>query len=1038
MSELYDEDPRAEGPADRPPSRRSRALVITAVVLVLGFFGLTAFANLYTNILWFDDIGFGSVYSRLIWTRIGLFAAFGLIMGVVVAVNMVIAFRLRPLFHPQSPEQTGLDRYRQAVTPIRTWLVIGLAVLLGIFAGTSGSGEWRQFMLWRNGVPFGQDDEYFGKDIGFFVFDLPWYHFLTDFVMAVTVVALLAAAVVHYLYGGIRLQSPGDRLSGAAQAQLSVLLGVFVLAKALDYWLDRYDLAFQKGSLLTGITYTDDNAVLPAKTILMGIALICAVLFFVNVWRRTWLLPSVGLSLLVLSAILLGLIWPGLVQQFRVKPSEADRESEYISKNIASTRSAYDIDDVAQYKLPTQGQSVADFSEEDPSVTSIPLVDPQLVQRAFEQNQQVRGYYSTADVLDVDRYEINGEERALVVGVRELDQNRLSSDVQNWLNLHTVYTHGNDLIAAYANQRNSSNADLGGSGTSNTDKTQWAQGFQPGEDDLEQAVGEYENRVYFGERSPNYSVVGKSTAESANVEIDLQRGEDTDSTRTTYDGRGGVPVGSTFRQLMYAIKFGSTNFLLSSRVNENSEVIYERDPSDRVRKVAPWLTLDDDVYPTVVDGRILWVVDGYTTTDHFPGSERESFKEMTDDSLQEETGLRTLPTDEINYMRNSVKATVDAYDGTVTLYAWDDQDPLLKAWSAAFPGTVQPKSEIPQGLMDHVRYPEDMFKVQRYQYARYHVTDPNDWFQDNNRWEVPEDPNPTTSAKSLQPPYRMFVTQPPGLVPDDETDEAAAEAAASDPVPDGPVWSMTSTFVPYQRNNLAAYVSVDSDANSETYGQMRVINVIDEQQQGPGQVANAIRSDPRVADELATFNRSGSTVTYGNLLTVPVGDELMYVEPIYASLSSASESTFPILRYVLVSYRGGVGIDPNLSEALAEAIANSQDTGTPTDTPSGEPTDGATDEPTQEPTDTPTDTPTGQPSTVEEYLDLAQQAFIAADQALSEGDLAEYQAQIKQAQEYVEQALALGGGTGGGTTGGAGTGASGAPTPDQASPSGDN
>src|SRR3954447_10206412 len=379
MSELFDEDPRVAS-ADRPPSRRSRALVITAIVLVLAFFALTTFANFYTNVLWYRDIGFGSVYSRLLWTKVVLFLVFGLLMAAVVVVNMVIAFRLRPLFHPQSPEQTGLDRYRQAVTPIRTWLVVGLGVLLGIFAGTSGAGEWRTYMLWRNGVPFERQDAYFGKDIGFFVFDLPWYHYLIDFAMAVSVVALLAAAVVHYLYGGIRLQSASDRLSGAAQAQLSVLLGVFVLAKAVDYWLDRYDLAYQSGSLLTGITYTDANAVLPAKVILMGIALICAALFFANVWRRTWLLPSVSLALLVLSAILLGLIWPGIVQQFQVKPSEADKESTYIAKNIEATRAAYDIDTVEEYKLPSEGQTVSQLDPDaDPSVTSIPLVDPQLV-----------------------------------------------------------------------------------------------------------------------------------------------------------------------------------------------------------------------------------------------------------------------------------------------------------------------------------------------------------------------------------------------------------------------------------------------------------------------------------------------------------------------------------------------------------------------------------------------------------------------------------------------------------------------------------
>ena len=553
-----------------------------------------------------------------------------------------------------------------------------------------------------------------------------------------------------------------------------MLLGVFVLAKAVDYWLDRYDLAYQSGSLLTGITYTDDNAVLPAKAILMGIALICAVLFFLNVWRRTWLLPSMGLALLVLSAILLGLIWPGIVQQFQVKPTEADKEAPYIEKNIAATQSGLRHRrgrGVQAARRPARRPADARRRRPTPASPRSRWSTRSWCAQTFEQNQQVRGYYSVADVLDVDHYEINGVDRALVLGVRELDQSALNSDVQNWLNLHTVYTHGNDMIAAYANQRNGRQPGARAAATP-TDKTQWAEGNQTGQDDLARRgrrlrgpglLRREQPRLLGGRQGEPGRGRRRARPEQAAATDETTTTTASDAT-TTYDGAGGVPVGSTFRQLLYAIKFGSTNFLLSGRVNENSEVIYNRDPRERVQKVAPWLTLDDDVYPAIVDGKIVWVVDGYTTTDRFPGSERESFEKMTDDSLQDETGLRTLPTDEINYMRNSVKATVDAYDGTVTLYAWDDQDPILKAWSSAFPGTVKPKSDIPDALLEHLRYPEDMFKVQRYQFARYHVTDPNAWFQDNNRWEVPEDPN---GAKSLQPPYRMFVTQPPGLVPSD-------------------------------------------------------------------------------------------------------------------------------------------------------------------------------------------------------------------------------------------------------------------------------
>ncbi|MGZ6745226.1 MAG: UPF0182 family protein, partial [Nocardioides sp.] len=669
MSELFDDDPRDTPPPERH-SGRSRALVVTAVVLVLALFGVSTFAGIYTDRLWYRAGGYGEVFSTLFWTKTGLFLVFGALMAVAVGVNVVVAYRLRPLFRPHSPEQNGLDRYREAVTPIRTWLLLGVSLLLGAFAGSSATGQWRHYLLWRNGVPFNSTDKFFHKDIGFYVFDLPWLHYLVDFTLAATVVALLAAAVVHYLYSGIRLQTSHDRLSGAAQAQLSLLLGIFVLGKAADYWLDRYDLVNQSGGLVTGMTYTDDHAVLPAKNILMAIAVICAVLFFLNVWRRTWLLPSVGLALLALSAVLLGLIWPGIVQQFQVKPSEADKEKPYIARNIEATRQAYDLNDV-EIDDYTSNSSVAKTSLSGlaAQTASVPLVDPQLVRQSFEQNQQIRSYYSVAPVLDVDRYDVQGRDRALVLGVRELDQKGINASDQNWSNLHTVYTHGNGIIAAYANQRPADDS------AESTD-IQWAEGQRQAD------LGPYRSQVYFGEQSPDYSIVGK-TPGSPDVELDLSNSTDGGTAQddtTTYSGKGGVPVGSFFNKLMYAVKFGEPNFLLSERVNADSQVLYNRNPRDRVEKFAPWLTIDSDPYPAVVDGKILWVLDGYTTTDQYPGSERGSFKEMTDDSLQDTNGLRTLPTDEVNYMRNAVKATVDAYDGTVTLYAWDDTDPILQAW----------------------------------------------------------------------------------------------------------------------------------------------------------------------------------------------------------------------------------------------------------------------------------------------------------------------------------------------------------------------
>ena len=908
-------------------------------------------------------------------------------MAAVVALNVVLAYRLRPVFAGMG-DTNGMGRYRDAITPIRRWVVLGVAVVLALFSGTSGAGAWRTYLLWRNGNDFGTEDAQFGRDIGFFVFDLPWLHFLVDFAMAVFVVSLLAAALTHYLYGGISLQTPGERLTGAAQAQLSLLLGLFVLAKGADYWLDRFDLVSQSGALITGITYTDDNAVLPAKNILLGISIICAVLFFLNVWRRTWMLPSVGIALLALSAILLGAIWPGIVQQFQVNPSEPDRERPYIERNIEATRAAYDLTDVEVEGYTPDTQIGSSLASLDNQTKSVPLVDPQVVRPAFEQTQQVRAYYSVADVLDVDRYEIDGVDRALVLGVRELNPEGVPD--QTWSNLHTVYTHGNGIIAAYANQRDREDAaqidtETAGAGDVGIE---WAQGTNAGEQDLADATGGFEQRVYYGEQSPDYSVVGKPSEDAPAVELNLPAaGAEVDDTTTTFEGDGDAGVGGVFNQLMFAIKFGEPNFLLSERVNENSRVLYDRQPALRVEKVAPWLTVDSDPYPAVVDGRIVWILDGYTVTDRYPLAERESFDEMTDDALAPETtGLQTLPTDEINYMRNAVKATVDAYDGSVTLYEWDTEDPILQAWKGAFPGTVEPREEISEDLLRHLRYPEDLFKVQRYQFARYHVTDPGDWYQGNNRWEVPEDPD---VSGTFQPPYRLFVDNP-GVEGDEED------------------FSLTSVYVPFRKNNLASFVSVNSDATDEEgYGDMRVLELPNEQTPGPALVANQFASDPDVADLLAQFNRSGARPVRGNLLTLPVNDGLMYVQPVYA-LRELSDASFPILRYVLTKYGDNIGIGSTLRDSLEDLIRSSGVTPEQTGGNGGGGDGNNGDGGNGDGGNTGGEAPTG---TVQEQIDRllqqAEDAFNAADEAVADGDLGEYQRQVTIAQEAIAEALDL-------------------------------
>ncbi|RZI85924.1 MAG: UPF0182 family protein, partial [Microbacterium sp.] len=470
---------------------------------------------------------------------------------------------------------------------------------------------------------------------GFYIFTLPWLHWLVDFAMTALVVGLIASLLVHYIYGGIRLQARTGKVSGPAQVQISVLLGLLVLLKAVDYYLDRFDLTSSNGGLVTGMTYAREHAVLPSKNILIAIAVICALLFFANVFRRTWMLPGVGLALFALSAILLGALWPAMVQRFQVKPDEPDKESSYIAQNIAKTQEAYNLTDITYTQYPADTKLDTAKVKTSPSLPGIRLLDPSVVRDAFEQLQQQKGYYTVHSVLDVDRYQVDGAERDMVVAAREMNIDGLPDAQKNWANQHTVYTHGYGLIAAYGNQRTQDGKEV----TSGDGQPIFAENSLPPKGVLtgEEADGTpkpagtgYEGRIYFGENSPDYSIVGKKSGGN-DVELDVPQGEGTpgESQTSTYDGKGGVEVGGIFTKLLYAVKLGDPNMVLSSRVHEDSKILYDRSPRERVQKVAPWLTVDSDALPAVVDGKIVWILDGYTVTDKFPLSEKRSLQEMT-------------------------------------------------------------------------------------------------------------------------------------------------------------------------------------------------------------------------------------------------------------------------------------------------------------------------------------------------------------------------------------------------------------------------
>ncbi|HJQ04660.1 MAG TPA: UPF0182 family protein, partial [Nocardioides sp.] len=752
------------------------------------------------------------------------------------------------------------------------------------------------------------------------------------------------------------------RLSGAAQVQISVLAGLFVLAKAADYFLGRYDLVTNDHSLFTGMNYTGQNAVLPARNILLGVSLICAVLFFLNVWRRTWQLPTVGLALLALSAILIGMIWPAIVQGFQVRPSEADKENSFMKANIDATQHAYGLDKVDAVDASGTAKGKLSAAKLEKQVADVPVVDPKQVSDTFEQLQLPANYYKVPSVLDVDHYDINGQQQPLVLGPRELDQTGIPPADQTWANLHTVYTHGDGIIAAYANKvtplDTANNNGRGG-------RLVWAEGVNDSSKGVktDHDLGDFRSPIYYGESSPSYSIVGKASPSAPGVELSLSQGSGDQG--TTYAGTGGVPIGGFFNQLMYAIKFGEPNFVLSGRVNSASKVLYNRDPAQRVEKVAPWLTVDSDPYPAVVDGNVEWIVDGYTTTDRYPDSQSESFRSMIDDSLQENNGLSTLPTDKINYMRSAVKATVDAYDGTVTLYAWDEEDPILQTWMKAFPGTVLPKSAIPVDLMDHLRYPEDLFKVQRYQLAKYHVTDATQFLAASDQWSVPADPNSAIDVQ-MQPPYRMFIDH-------DGTQQ----------------WSLTSDFVPRGKNTLAAYMSVNSDAGSDDFGKITLTEMTNSGVDGPGTIATVMSGNAAVKQRLRLFPTGSAAM--GNLLTVPLDGSFLYVQPVYGVRGGTS--SFRILQFVIVSYDGHVGVGDDLAHALSNAL-NAPAGGGNTGTGNGAPGPGGAG---------------GRTLTqrIDAAIARADRAFAAADAAQRQGDTVTWAEQLAVAKKYVALAARL-------------------------------
>ncbi len=917
--------------------RRPRFLLPIIVTIVVLIIVGAVFVNVYTDVLWFRSVHFSKVFGTVLSTRAVLFVIFGLIMGLAVGATIVIAYRLRPPVRPLSLEQQNLERYRVVIEPFHRWLLLVISLIAGILAGLSASGRWRTYLLWKNGQSFGIKDPQFHRDVSYFMFTYPFQRFLLGFAFTVVVVCLLIAALTHYLFGGIRLQTQDrvEKVIPSAKVHLSVLLGLFVLLKAVAYYLDRFGLAFSPRGKVTGASYTDVHAVLPAKTILLFISLLCAVLFIYNIRQRGWILPALAFGILVISALVIGGLYPTLIQYFSVRPNEAVKESPYIQRNIVATRNAYGINSVKISAYPaSQNVTAAQVGADKGTIPNTRLLDPVVLSKTYEQLQQIRSYYGFPPTLDIDRYTIDGKTQDYVVSVRELDQSGLSADQRNWINLHLNYTHGKGFVAAPANT------------VDQTGRPIFSEKNLPQQGPLKIS----QDRIYFGEQSPNYSVVDTKQAE-----IDGPSGNNSvtgsDQQTNRYDGTGGVSIGSTFDKILFGLKFGDKNLLLSNAITKDSRILYIRDPRSRVEKVAPWLTIDGDPYPAVIDGRIEWILDGYTTSSGYPYSERESFGDVANDANT--GGNRSAQSrSQINYIRNSVKATVDAYTGEVKLYAFDKSDPVLKTWMKAFPGTVQ--TSIPKDLEAHFRYPEDLFKVQRDLIGQYHVTDPIGFYTEEDFWSVPDEPG---NAGTQQPPFYQY---------------------AQFPQQTSPNFNLTSPLNSQRAPKLAAFMYVSSDPGD--YGKIRILELPQGVTiNGPVQAKSTIESNSVVSSALSLLRQAGSTTISGNLLTLPVADGLIYVQPYY--VQATGDQGYPTLQDVAVAYGDRIGFARTFSGALTNLFG-------PGAAASATPSGGDT-TPTTSPGTTPGGGTVVTPQ-VQQLADQAQTAFNNAQKAYGAGDYTAY------------------------------------------------
>jgi uncharacterized membrane protein (UPF0182 family) len=952
-------------------SRRLRALVLTAFgVLLILFLSASGIANVYTDWLWFSGVELGSVWQTVVGTRVVLVIIFTTLFFVLLWGNLYLADRVAPVVRPDSPEEDLIERYHQMVGPYTGRIRFGVSALFALVAGVNTSKEWRTWLLFRNGEDFGWVDPLFGRDAGFYVFELPFWTFLIDWFFNSLVFALLVALIAHYLNGGIRASAAAsERVSPGVKLHLSGLLAVLAVLRALAYWHDRYELVTSTRGVFDGALATDVEVQLPALNLLALISIFGALLFLINIRRRGWGLPLVAVGLWAISHVVIGGIYPALYQRLRIVPAQSSREAEFIAHNIDATRHAYGLDggaDGSELRTIDYGYepelTVADIEAAQDILEDVALVDATLATEPFTRSQGEREYYAFSDRLDIDRYRVGDNVEPVVLAVRELNPGGI--DNPSWEIEHLAYTHGLGVAVA-----------AGDAVASDGQPLYFVEGVGPNQQIVEGFEAEVTTpQVYFGEGFGGYAVVG-----TKKNEIDYA-GAAAGEVVFQYDGEGGVPVGSFLRRAAFSLRFQHFDLMLSGQIDSDSRIIYNRGIEDRVSQLAPFLDFDSDPYPVILDGRLIWVIDGYTTTSRFPYSQSVSGRAVGADA---DLGSG------YNYVRNSVKAVVDGYDGSVSFYVIDESDPMIAAWSKAFPDLFSSVDELPDGLEEHFRYPVDIFKVQTDVWSTYQVSDPVQLLQGDRAWSVSSQPptnasgdDGTTSAAPMAPQYRY--TRLPG----EEQSEFIVQRAF---VPRSSSESGT------KRPELTAVMVARSDPGH--YGELVLYVLPSGEVPAPDLVNADIQKQDGIAQYITPLDLQGSTVLFGEMQMVLLEKTILYVRPLYVKADGTTG--VPELNRVIAVNGDRIEMGLTLDDAVSKLAIDIGEAPSPTDD-SG---DDAADDPSDDSADAPTPTPTPRPNT--EFEDMSVAELVAsADELLARADTAEQNGNADEAAELRADAQA--------------------------------